>query len=44
MHRFLRLIRSISERHRQGFFYNQENEIFRQNFDSVRARAVFESR
>ncbi len=44
MHRFIKLIRNISQHHRQGFFYSHENQIFRQNFDSVRARAGFEVR
>jgi hypothetical protein len=41
MSRFLNLIRNFSQHHRHGFFYNRENEIYRQNFDSFRARTVF---
>jgi hypothetical protein len=42
MNRFLKLIRNISQ-HRHEFFYKRENEIFRQNFDSIRARAALHS-
>ncbi|MDQ3231604.1 MAG: hypothetical protein M3Q07_07270 [Pseudobdellovibrionaceae bacterium] len=40
MHHLLNLIRKFSKHHRQEFFYNRENEIFRQDFDSLRARAA----
>jgi len=42
MQRILKIIRNFSQHHRQGFFYSRENEHFRQNMDSVRARASFE--
>lgn len=44
MQRLLKkIIHNFSRHHRQRFFYNRENEKFRQNIDSVRARAAFES-
>jgi hypothetical protein len=44
MQRFLEFIRGKSRQKGLGFFYIHENEIFRQNFDSLRARASFECR
>jgi hypothetical protein len=44
MQRFLKYIRSKSRQKGQGFFYSHENANFRQNFDSLRARAAFEVR
>jgi hypothetical protein len=40
MQHILKIIRNLSQ-HRLGFFYNRENEIYRQDLDALRARAAF---
>jgi hypothetical protein len=40
MHRLFKLIRHLSQHHRQEFFYSRENEIYRQKVDSYRDRVA----